>query len=93
MAELDDDLAIGQLLLGERIRARREEAGLTRRKLSNASGVGYDSLYSIEAGRRLANLSTLHRIANSLGTNSTELLHGIFPWDTDERPADSDSDL
>ena len=86
MPELEDEIAVGQLLLGKRIRTRREEAGLTRRQLSNASGVAYDSLFSIEAGRRLPNLSTLHRIASSLETTSREMLAELYPWDTDEQP-------
>jgi transcriptional regulator with XRE-family HTH domain len=90
VAEYDDELALGQILLGLRIREVREAAGVTRRQLSNASGVSVDALNSIEGGRRLANLSTLHRIARSLDTTSTALLDGLYPWDTDTPPDDSD---
>lgn len=78
----EHELETGQRTLGKQIKSRRETAGLSRRQLSIASGVGYDTLFSIESGRRLANLSTLHRLAISLGTTTVGLLHGLYPWDT-----------
>jgi transcriptional regulator with XRE-family HTH domain len=88
MAEYDDELAVGQRLLGLRIRDRRDELELPRRIIANRSGVGYNTLVSIEAGRRLPNLSTLHRIARTLDTTARELLEGIYPWDSVDPPTE-----
>lgn len=79
---------MGQRLLGERIRARRDQLGLPRRIVSNRSGVGYDSLFAIETGRRLPNLSTLHRIADCLDTTARDLLADIYPFDGGSPPED-----
>lgn len=88
MASDPDDLAIGSTLLGAALRERRELAGLSRKKMSETSGVGYDSLFSIENGRRLPNLGTLLRLAYALETTPRELLNGVFPWDDVPRPLD-----
>lgn len=86
--EYEDELAVGQRLLGQRIRDRRDQLELPRRIIANRSGVGYNTLVSIEAGRRLPNLSTLHRIARTLETTARDLLAGIYPWDAVEPPAE-----
>lgn len=86
--DADAELAAGRKRLGAALRARREDAGLTRRRMSEMTGVGYDSLFSIEAGRRLPNLSTLFKISRALETTPRELLAGIDPWDA--APASSE---
>ena len=83
-----DDHAIGRALLGASLRERRELAGLSRRQVSQRSGVGYDSLFSIENGRRLPNLVTLHKLAVVLETSPRDLLAGVFPWDDVPKPLD-----
>ena len=85
--EFQDELDAGQHTLGRRIRARRDELEMPRRILANRSGVGYNTLVAVEVGRRLPNLSTLHRIARVLDTTARELLTGIYPWDGGTPPS------
>ena len=81
-----DDLDLGRALLGAALRERRELTGLSRRQVSQMSGVGYDSLFSIENGRRLPNLGTLHRLAQVFETTPRDLLRGVYPWDDVPKP-------
>ena len=88
MADEDEyPITVGREFLGSAIRARREEAHFTRRQLSALTGVGYDSLFSIEKGRRLPNLSTLYKLSGALNTTPRELLKGVYPWDGGEPPS------
>ena len=78
--------ALGRDLLGAALRVRRETVGLTRRQLAALSDVSFDSLYAIETGRRLPNLSTLLKLADAFGVTSRDLLEEVFPWDGGEPP-------
>lgn len=88
MASNPDDVYVGTALLGATLRERRELAGLSRKKVAAMSGVGYDTLFSIETGRRLPNLGTLLRLAHALDTTPRDLLTNVFPWDDVPRPLD-----
>ena len=77
---------VGRDLLGAALRARREHAGLTRRQLAALSDVSFDSLFAIEKGRRLPNLSTLFKLATAFDVAPRDLLEGVYPWDGDAVP-------
>ena len=57
----------------ERIRRRREAAGLNQQILATNAGIALRTLNRIEAGED-ARLTTLARIANALGCTVSELL-------------------
>jgi transcriptional regulator with XRE-family HTH domain len=88
--ETDSDADIGRELLGRSLRERREEAGYTRRRLAELSGASFETLYSVETGRRLPSLGTLLKLSRVYRVAPRDLLSGVFPWDGDSRrPADS----
>jgi transcriptional regulator with XRE-family HTH domain len=68
-----EDLAA---LVGERVRAARQERGLSLGALAKAAGVGKGSLSEIEHGSRNPTLGTLYSIADALGLPLADLLHG-----------------
>lgn len=53
-------------LVGERVRAARENQGLTLSGLAQSAGIGKGSLSEIEHGTRNPTLSTLYALANAL---------------------------
>lgn len=65
--------------LGEKIKERRLELGLTQEKLGHASDVGSSNVRSYENGRALPSLFTLVRIAKALGIPPGALLEGVEP--------------
>ena len=60
--------------LGERIRQRRKEAGLTQAELAKLAGVGRITVMRLEHGRIDARTETLRRIAGALGVQLVDLL-------------------
>ncbi len=70
----DDPFDPGKL--GQRLRKRREERGLSLSKLAERAGVSKGYLWSLENGRANARPSgrTLYAIARELGTTMTDLL-------------------
>ncbi|GAC1381367.1 MAG: hypothetical protein NVSMB48_09210 [Marmoricola sp.] len=72
---------LGSELLGAALQQRRERAGLSRRQVSELSGVGYDTVFSVERGRRLPSLITMLKLAEALKTHPRDLLTGVYPWD------------
>lgn len=81
------DTDTGQRLLGLALRERRNTHKLTLREVAGRSGLSPDTLVSIENGRRLPSLGTLHALAQTYGTTARGLLAGVFPWDGGEPPA------
>lgn len=53
--------------LGERVRALREEAGLSQRELANRMGTTQSAIARLEAGGAEPTLPTLRRLASALG--------------------------
>ena len=53
--------------VGERIRAAREAGGLSQRDLATRMGTSQAAVARLEAGGVGATLTTLHRVAASLG--------------------------
>jgi ribosome-binding protein aMBF1 (putative translation factor) len=53
--------------LGERVRALREEAGLSQRELASRMGTTQSAIARLEAGGAEPTLPTLRRLAGALG--------------------------
>ena len=53
--------------LGQIIRARRKELGLTQNTLALLSQVGINTIVSIERGSKSPSIDTLTKVANVLG--------------------------
>ena len=58
----------------ERLRELRERRALSLRGLSALSGVNYNSIWRIEAGRTGAQPRTVRRLAAALGVEPEELV-------------------
>ena len=65
--------------VGERIRARREELGLTQAQLADELGVTHQHVSGIESGISAPSLDLLVRIARRLGVSTDYLLTGESP--------------
>ena len=63
--------------VGARVRALREEEGLTQEQLARRSGIGRTSITNIEVGRQRPPLSTLIRIARVCGEDPACFLEGF----------------
>lgn len=59
---------------GARVRALRQERGLTLTALAAAAGIGKGSLSELESGRRNPTLDTLYAVAGPLGVPLAALL-------------------
>lgn len=60
--------------LGERVRQLRQEAGLTQEKLAWECDLAKPYLSQLEAGKRLASVPVLYRLAERLGLDVVDLL-------------------
>lgn len=72
-APLDDD-ALDTLTIGRRIRARRQELGLSLNALAEAVDRAASQLSVLENGRREPKLSELRRLATALNVSFDDLL-------------------
>ncbi len=61
---------------GQRLRQLRVERALTLRALAERSGVSYDTINKLELGQRPARLSTIRKLADTLGVEPKELMKG-----------------
>lgn len=64
--------------VGRRIRARREELGLSLLDLSDRSLVSKGHLSQVENGIRGLTLSTAHKIVKPLGMTLDDLVKGLL---------------
>ncbi|MCL5883315.1 MAG: helix-turn-helix domain-containing protein [Actinobacteria bacterium] len=64
-------------LVGSRLRAIREQRGLSQEQLSKRCGIAQESLSRIETGRRDPRTDTLRKIAAGLGITLHDLLSAI----------------
>jgi transcriptional regulator with XRE-family HTH domain len=62
--------------LGERVKARREELGLTQLQLAQALGVTPQHISVIEKGKRSPSLESLAKLAQELGVTTDFLITG-----------------
>lgn len=69
----DDEIRLRQAL-GGRIRALRQQCGLTQAALAEAVGVGQGHLARVERGARWLSLDGLYRVAGALGVPAAELV-------------------
>jgi transcriptional regulator with XRE-family HTH domain len=70
---------------GPRIRARREEGGISLRELARRLGISPSAISQIETGKSRPSVSTLYAIVNELGMSLDELFSGqnqqqADPW-------------
>ncbi|HBF4280943.1 TPA: helix-turn-helix transcriptional regulator [Clostridioides difficile] len=66
--------------LGERIRERRKELGITIEQLAERVGIGYNHLSNIERGRKIPSLETFIKIVNELDTTSDIILKNYVKY-------------
>lgn len=66
-----------QQKLGERIRQLREERGWSQEGFAHEGSLGRSFTGSIERGEKDVRLSTLLRVAKTLGVTLSQLLKGI----------------
>jgi transcriptional regulator with XRE-family HTH domain len=58
----------------ERLRELRQEKVLSLRELEEKSGVSYNTIWRIEAGRQGAQPRTIRKLAEALAVNPKELI-------------------
>ncbi len=64
---------------GDRVRARRQEAGLSQMALAEQCGLHFTFVSATERGIRDIRLSNIVRLAKGLGVDAGELLAGLEP--------------
>jgi transcriptional regulator with XRE-family HTH domain len=84
----DPRLVAGRRLLGRRLRDARAQAGLHLSDVAIATGLTPQYLSHLERGRRLPTLPALLSIADGYGVLVTDLLRGLYPFDSRESPAE-----
>ena len=62
---------------GERVRARRQELGLTQEQLAEACGLHWTFIGQVERGRRNISLHNILKIAAGLQLDPGELVRGL----------------
>lgn len=76
MAKQPGDPAI-TAAVGERLRRRRSDAGLSQERLGELAGVDRSYVSLVERGRVNPTVTTLVRLATAAGMNPGELLDGL----------------
>jgi transcriptional regulator with XRE-family HTH domain len=74
MASKDEQLQVLYADVGNKIRERREELGLTQQALASAVDLSRTSITNIEQGRQKLLVNTLFDIAKVLEVSMTDLL-------------------
>lgn len=62
--------------LGQAIRARRDELGLSQEALAHLSGIDRSHMGKIERGERNVTILNVERVAGALKTTPSKLLSG-----------------
>lgn len=68
---------MAQTTIGEQLRRRRHEAGLTQRELASRSGVPQPSIAAYESGTRAPTAKTLARLDDVLNVPNLRRLHAV----------------
>lgn len=71
---LSGSIALDGARLGARLRALRQEAGLTQAELARRTGIHRPNIARVEAGRHTPSLDTLARLASAIGVSATAVL-------------------
>jgi transcriptional regulator with XRE-family HTH domain len=66
----------GRRVFGERIRALRQNRGLSQERLADMAGIHRTYLSSLERGERNVGLDNVYAIAAALGVSPAELFDG-----------------
>jgi transcriptional regulator with XRE-family HTH domain len=66
-------LYTGRRVFGERIRALRQNRGLSQERLAELAGIHRTYLSSLERGERNVSLDNIYAIAEALGVSPAEL--------------------
>lgn len=82
----EERLISGRLLLGARIRELRTEMDVTLPEFADRVGMTKSQLSDFERGRKLPTLPTLDIVAAGFDLTAAELLDGIYPWGSRQRP-------
>jgi transcriptional regulator with XRE-family HTH domain len=65
--------------LGERVRERRKQLGLSQEAMADQMGVHWTFLGQVERGRRNLRLHNLLKLAKGLEVDPAELVKGLAP--------------
>lgn len=66
-----------QVLLGNRVRERRNELGLSQMALAERVGLHFTFISEVERGTRNLSLTSLLRLAQGLSVDPSELVKGL----------------
>jgi excisionase family DNA binding protein len=64
---------------GHRLRALREEGGLTQLALAAASGLTHEAISNLELGKRVPTATTVRQLARALGVLPERFIAGTLP--------------
>ncbi|HEV2974779.1 MAG TPA: helix-turn-helix transcriptional regulator [Solirubrobacteraceae bacterium] len=76
---MPEPLSEATRLLGERVRARRTDLGLSQEGLADRCDVHWTFLGQVERGRRNLSLHNLLKLASGLEVDPCELVSGLRP--------------
>jgi Zn-dependent peptidase ImmA (M78 family)/transcriptional regulator with XRE-family HTH domain len=75
--DVDVDVDVDLVVVGARVRAARQRAGLSQRDVESRAAMSQSTLHRVEAGKRTnVTLSELDRLAQVLNVGLDELLYG-----------------
>ena len=77
MGGVDKGRTERQVAFGDRIRARRQELGMTQESLALASGIARSYIGSLEGGQRNPSLDNIARLAQALEIDAADLVRGL----------------
>jgi transcriptional regulator with XRE-family HTH domain len=63
--------------LGERVRTRRHELGLSQEALADQTGIHWTFVGQVERGQRNLSLHNLLKLAEGLGIDPSQLVQGL----------------
>lgn len=66
-----------QRIFGDRVRARRQELGLSQEELAHKASIARAYIGSLESGERNPSLDTVARLASALDVDAADLVHGL----------------
>ena len=71
-------------MLGERVRARRQELGKSQEKLAAESGLHWTFVGQVERGKRNISLHNILKLAELLDIDPAELVRGLKAPETEK---------